>query len=245
MSSNVKNYRRIWACHGAEAQVIIEVVADPLKSPLEPKSPVVLAALAQLNMGQVLLPLVRLFTAISFYFHLRSFLSASYVLRYDPDIAYMILLTAYAGHRELRRWVQDPEVMQARARRGELFVVFWWAFYAVTLVAANHIASYRVPDGLLALCMQMTTIFFGTLTSQQLYKRRRGEGLEDTSETLDHQLLEVLRLAKAPLRNEVLADRLGVSRSTVYRLTRRLLAAGKIEWTGQNENDPNGGFRAR
>src|SRR5262245_44821044 len=94
--------------------------------PAAPRSPAVLVTLAQLNMGRILNPLVRLFTAISFYFHLRQFLSLTFIVRYDPDIAYIFLLTAYAGHRELRRWVNDPEVIEARARRGEPFVVFWW-----------------------------------------------------------------------------------------------------------------------
>lgn len=211
------------------------------------RSPAALAALAQLNMGRVLNPLVRFFTAISFYFHLRQFLSSSFIVRYDPDIAYIFLLTAYAGHRELRRWVNDPEVMGIRARRGELFVIFWWAFYAVTLVSANHFAFYRVPDDLLSLCIQVTTIFFGTLTSQQLYKRRRGRMEEPLvgGPTLEYQMLEHIRQAKEPVRPAELEERLDVSRSTVYRVTRRFLGAGMIEWTGRNDNDPEGGFRAK
>jgi hypothetical protein len=224
-------------------------MTEPQIQPFQPPSrnPAALVALAQLNMGRVLRPLVNLFTGIAFYFYVRQFLSSSFVLRYDPDIAYVTLLTAYAGHREIRRWVQDPEVIQERARRGELFVVFWWAFYAVTLTAANHVVSYSVPNGLLSLCIQVTTIFFGTLTSQQLYKRRRGR-LEEApvdGPTLEYQMLEQIRQAKEPVRPAVLEEQLDVSRSTVYRLTRRLLAADKIEWTGRNENDPEGGFRAK
>jgi hypothetical protein len=115
------------------------VQTTPESSSVTPaQSSAALATLAQLNMGRVLRPLVTFATAISFYFHLRQFLSSAFALRYDPDIAYVALLAAYAGHREIRRWVQDPEVIQERARRGEFFVVLWWAFYYVTLTAANH-----------------------------------------------------------------------------------------------------------
>jgi hypothetical protein len=220
-------------------------------SPGEPvtptPSPIALAALAQLNMGRVLNPLVRFFTAISFYFHLRQTVTPAFVLRYDPDVAYIFLLTAYAGHRELRRWSNDPEVMTQRARRGEAFVVFWWAFYGFAVVAANHLTRYRVPEGLLSLCIQVTTIFFGTLTSQQLYKRRLGrmDRVEADGETLDYQILEQIRGSKESVRPLDIETRCGASRSTVYRVTRRLVAAGKIEWTGRNENDPEGGFRLK
>lgn len=209
------------------------------------RSPATLAALAQLNMGRVLRPLVNLFTVISFYFHLRQFLSSVFILRYDPDIAYVALLTAYAGHRELRRWAADPEVIQERARRGELFVVFWWAFYALTLTAANHIATYQVPEGLLGLCIQVTTIFFGTLTSQQIYKRRRIQEPVGTngSMPLEVRVLDYLRNAKEPVRSSQLQTAFNVSQPTIWRTLKQLTTEGKVEWTGTSENDPDGGFR--
>ncbi len=219
-----------------------------MPSPLPVKPQATLAALAQLNMGRVLRPLVNLATAISFYFHLRQFLSSAYVLRFDPDIAYVILLTAYAGHREIRRWSQDPEIIQERARRGELFVVGWWSFYFVTLTAANHVERYTVPEGLLSLCIQMTTIFFGTLASQQIYKGRRAvrpsEGFAEEA-SLEYQALEQIRRSPMPVQSGDLEIALGVSRSSIYRLTRQLLAKGQIEWTGAKENDPEGGFRPK
>jgi hypothetical protein len=140
-----------------------------------PRSPIALASLAELNMGRVLRPLVLLASAIAFYFHLRQFIWPDFGLRYNPDEAYITLLAAYSGHRELKRWSQDPEVITQTGRRGELFVVFWWAFYFVTLAAANEVARYRLPDGLLSLCVQITAIFFGTLTSQHLFKGKQGK----------------------------------------------------------------------
>jgi hypothetical protein len=204
-----------------------------------------MAALAQLNAGRVLRPLVNLFTAVAFYFHLRQFLSAVFVLRYDPNIAYIALLTAYAGHRELRRWVADPEIISERARRGELFVVFWWAFYLVALTAANHVASYRVPDGLLSLCMQVTAVFFGTLTSQQFYKRKAVSPGAGNTIPLRERVLKTLGEAQAPMSTGDLAIALGASRSTVWRVVKELEDQGLAEWSGRSERDPDGGIRLK
>ncbi len=202
-----------------------------------------LAALAQLNAGRVLRPLVNLFTGIAFYFYLRQFLSVGFVLRYDPDIAYVALLTAYAGHRELRRWVADPEIISERARRGELFVVFWWAFYAVTLVAANHVVSYRVPDGLLSLCMQVTAIFFGTLTSQQFYKRKAVSAGDGAS--IQERILQALSGQKELMSTGDLANALGLPKVSVWRVVKALQEQGKVEWSGRSDSDPEGGIRLK
>lgn len=203
-----------------------------------------LAALAQLNAGRVLRPLVNFTTAVSFYFHLRQFLSAGFVVRYNPDIAYITILAAYAGHREVRRWVKDPDVIAERARRGELFVVGWWAFYYVTLVAANHVAFYQIPEGLLALCLQVTAVFFGTLTSQQVYKGRTARGGEP-NDTLENRIMEYLQKASEPVKSSQLQEQFGASKATIWRATEKLQAQGKVEWTGKNPTDPEGGFRVK
>jgi hypothetical protein len=205
-----------------------------------------MAALAQLNAGRVLRPLVNLFTAVAFYFHLRQFLSTTFVLRYDPNIAYIALLTAYAGHRELRRWVADPEIISERARRGELFVVFWWAFYIVALTAANHIASCRVPEGLLSLCMQITAIFFGTLTSQQFFKRKTVSAMSAVDKvSLQERILKTLGEAQSPMSTGDLALALGASKATVWRAVKGLEDQSKVEWSGRSDSDPDGGIRLK
>src|SRR5437879_11974156 len=81
------------------------------------------AALAQLNMGRVLRPLANLATLVSAYLHARQFFFSDFVLRYNPEEAYVVILAAYAGHRELRRWSNDPQVITDTARRGENFAV--------------------------------------------------------------------------------------------------------------------------
>jgi len=209
-------------------------------------NPSTLAALAQMNAGRVLRPMVNLFTVIAFYFHMRQFLSVDYVLRYDPDIAYIGLLTIYAGHREIRRWSKDPQVILERARRGELFVVFWWAFYAVTLTAANHVMTYQVPDGLLSLCFQMSTIFFGTLTSQQLFKSKTLKpGSPVGGKTLKDRILQHLSTTKELRSTGDLASELGEAKVSVWREAKELEAEGKVEWSGRSDNDPEGGIRLK
>jgi hypothetical protein len=210
----------------------------------------VLTALAQLTMGKVLLPLVNFATAISFYFHLRQFLSTSFLLRYDPDVAYMALLAAYAGHREIRRWSKDPAVMMERARRGGLFVVGWWAFYFVTLTAANHVARYQVPAGLLSLCLQVTAIFFGTLASQQIFKGRAvGRAMSDaggeSNGSLEARILQQLTASKGPMSTGELEKALGVPKATIWRMVQALKERKKVEWSGRSESDPEGGFRIK
>lgn len=208
------------------------------------RTPEAIAALAQLNMGRVLRPLVQFATVVSFYLHLREFLSASFVVRYNMDLAYLTLLATYAGHRELRRWVQDPDVIQQRARRGEFFVVFWWAFYYVTGVAANHVPTYRLPEGLLGLCLQITVIFFGTLASQQVYKGVRGGRRSggDTPASLEDKIRDFVRKAKGPVKRSQLQQIFGVSQPTLSRTLQRLVAKRQVRWTGDSEKDPDGGF---
>ena len=125
-----------------------------------------LASLAQLNMGRVLRPLANLATCISAYLHARQFFFPDFVLRFKPDEAYVVILAAYAGHRELRRWSNDPQIISDTARRGEYFVVGWWTACFIAVLIAYHTLRYRVPKGLESLCMQITAVFFGTLASQ-------------------------------------------------------------------------------
>ena len=213
-------------------------------------SPASLAALAQLNMGRVLRPLVNFATAVSVYFHARQFFFPEIVQRYDADLAYVTLLTVYAGHREVRRWSNDPEVITKRARRGEYFVVGWWTAYFVALFIANHALRYRVPEGLLSLCVQITTIFFGTLTSQQIYKGRRlgapGAGLNARGgDPPENRILKRMERSETPLKRRDVEEELGVSRATAGRLLDRLEDKGLVEWAGENRTDQNGGFRLR
>jgi hypothetical protein len=209
-----------------------------------------MAALTQLNMGRILHPLALLATAISVYLHARQFFFPDFVLRYNPDEAYVVILAAYAGHRELRRWSNDPTVITQRARRGEFFVIGWWTAYFVAILIANHALRYRLPDGLFALCAQITAIFFGTLASQQVYRGKRsaasdvGRGTTGGS-SLEDRILVHLKDASRPVMRRELEEILGVSRATVTRSLDDLEKQGKVVWAGESQNDPNGGFRSR
>lgn len=196
------------------------------------------------TMGRVLRPLLHLATAITFYTTFRQFWSAEYAVRYSPDAAYVTLLAAYAGHREVRRWSQDPALAEERARRGELFVAAWWLFYFAALVAANHVSRYRLPESLYPLCLQVTGIFFGTLTSQQLFERKeiQTEKALGGAEAIEEKLLGAFTRSGKPLSRRELETQTGLSRSSLQRALSRLQLAGRLRWTGASLRDPQGRF---
>ena len=217
------------------------------------------ASLAQLNMGRVLRPLANLATLVSAYLHARQFFFSDFVLRYNPDEAYVVILAAYAGHRELRRWSNDPQVITDTARRGEYFVVGWWTAYFIAVLIANHTLRYRVPEGLEFLCAQVTAIFFGTLASQHAYKgklrnqyvgERRiddpgGASGNGKPRRIEDRVLDCLKGASAPMSSSELEEVLEVSRSTILRAMARLEKEHKVRWVGRSDNDPDGGFQLR
>lgn len=104
---------------------------------------------------------------------------------------------------------------------------------------------------LLPLCMGITTIFFGTLASQHLYKgtqlrATRGDSASNGGgERTEDRILGYLSTASGPVASAQLEEALNVSRSTVLRAMARLEKQRKVEWVGKNENDPNGGFKLR
>ena len=224
-----------------------------------PKSADALAALAQLNMGRVLRPLANLATLISAYLHARQFFFPNFGLRASPDEAYVVILVAYAGHRELRRWSKDPRVISDRARRGEYFVVGWWTAYFIAVLIANHTLRYQVPEGLESLCMQITAVFFGTLASQHIFKGRvRGRDLpghgtdgsggiaeNGQGRPLEDRILDYLKNTTGPVSSSVLEEAMDVSRSTILRAMARLEKERRVRWAGRSDNDPAGGFELR
>ena len=224
-----------------------------------PKSADALAVLAQINMGRVLRPLANLATVVSAYLHARQFFFPEFVLRYNPDEAYIVILAAYAGHRELRRWSNDPDVIAQSARRGEYFVVGWWTAFFIAVLIANHTLRYRVPDGLEVLCMQITAVFFGTLASQHAYKGKTrtptiGEHKADTGgdagadaplARLEDRILDYLKAAPGRVSSSELEGEMDVSRSTILRAMARLENEKRVRWVGRNDKDPDGGFQLR
>jgi hypothetical protein len=216
-------------------------------APLKPAG--ALAGIAQLNMGRVLRPLVMLATAVSAYLHARQFFFPDFVLRYNPDEAYVALLLAYSGHRELRRWSNDPQVITQTARRGEYFVVGWWTAYFIAVLIADHTLRYRVPDGLLSLCLQILGIFFGTLASQHLFKGKvQNQGVKvqalpaEPARRLEDRVLAYLKNTPGPVKRRDLEEEFDMSRSSIQRLMDSLQGKGLVEWVGASRNDPNGGF---
>jgi len=215
-----------------------------------PRSADGLASMAQLNMGRVLRPLANLATLVSAYLHARQFFFSDFVLRYNPDEAYVVILAAYAGHRELRRWSNDPQVITDTARRGEYFVVGWWTAYFIAVLIANHTLRYRVPEGLEFLCAQITAVFFGTLASQHAYKGklRQNAGAASSGAPTrrpEDRILDYLQTAQGPMSSSDLEDAMDVSRSTILRAMARLQKVKKVQWVGRSDNDPDGGFQLR
>ena len=130
----------------------------------------------RLTLAGMVKPLVCVATVVCFSIYVREFFSPSYTARYNADAGYLLLLLIYAVQREIQRWFRGTETLPS-GLRGEFFVTGWWLFYWVTVAAADHAPSYRVPGGLLRLCSEVTAIYAAAVVSYHLQGYLKSAGV--------------------------------------------------------------------
>lgn len=181
------------------------------------------------NEVSVLFPLLSFYTA-----GYMGLMIADYFLKRSlnlPDgimTIYVALLGAYAADKEIRRWLGTPEP----PRKGSLFVYLWLLFALLAFIVSSFRADYLLPDNLIAVCLQVLGIFFGTKASKYVCEKRSGSGAADPGR---EQLVLDMITAKGQVTRQRVADELNVSRATAGRLLVGLEAKGLIVRKGEGK----------
>ncbi len=143
-------------------------------------------------------------------------------------LVYTALLAAYAGDKELRRWMGS----KLPSRWGAFFIYAWFIFFGVAYIIRAIFPSFELPADLAKVCLQVLGIFFGTKASSKLYSSKQGkEGASADITSDDGKVLQILN-ERGKVTNEEVEKLLTCSHSTAFRILNKLKTAGKIKQEG-------------
>ena len=181
------------------------------------------------NEVSVLFPLLSIYTA-----GFLGLMIANFFLKHSLDLPdgittiYIALLGAYAADKEIRRWLGTPEP----PRKGSLFVYLWLLFALLAFIIHSFRADYLLPNNLVAVCLQVLGIFFGSKASKYVCEKHSGSGAADPGR---EQLVLDMITARGQVTRQMAADELNVSRATAGRLLVRLKTKGLIVRKGEGK----------
>jgi len=181
------------------------------------------------NEVSVLFPLLSIYTAGYMGLMIADFfLKRSLNLPEGIMPLYVALLGAYAADKEIRRWFGTPEP----PRKGSLFVYLWLVFALLAFMIHSFRADYLLPNNLVAVCLQVLGIFFGSKASKYVCEKRADSGAAEPGR---EQLVLDMIAAKGQVTRQAVVDELNVSRTTAGRLLVRLEAKGLIARKGEGK----------
>ncbi len=141
---------------------------------------------------------------------------------------YIALLGAYAADKEIRRWVGTPEP----PRKGSFFVYLWLLFFLAAYIIRSFQPDYVLPNNLLAVCLQVLGIFFGSRASKYAWEGRSRTANDSELPERGEQVLELIR-AKGRITNREVAEALQVSAASAKRILADLADRGEIRLMGE------------
>ncbi len=183
----------------------------------------------QFHEQQVLWPLTTGYTVLYFGFMVVDFaLRDRFTMPAGMMIVYVALVTAYAGDKEVRRWMGKS----LPSRWGSVFIYLWFIFFAVAFTVQTFNASFVPPEDLSKVCLQVLGIFFGTKISSKIYSMR--QEAKDFQTELVGRTERVLTLVqeKGRITTGDAAKFLGLSKSTARRIMDQLEKEGKVKQEG-------------
>ena len=183
----------------------------------------------------VIPPTRRPFNEISVLFPLLAFYTVAYLGLTVADFAlqqtlelpdgmmplYIALLGAYAADKEIRRWLGTPEPL----RKGTVFVYLWLLLFLAFYIIHTFQTDLRLPGHLQSVCLQVLGIFFGSKASKHIFARQTGRGTKNSEQ--ERQILELLS-ARGKLTRKMLADELGISAVSAWRILNGLVNSGLL-----------------
>ncbi len=183
----------------------------------------------------VIPPPRRPFNEISVLFPLLAFYTVAYLGLTAADFAlqqtlelpdgmmplYIALLGAYAADKEIRRWLGTPEP----PRKGTVFVYLWLLLFLAFYMIHVFQPDLRLPGHLLPVCLQVLGIFFGSKASKHIFAGQTSRGAKNSEQ--ERQVLELLA-ARGKLTRKMLADELGISAVSAWRILNGLVNSGLL-----------------
>ncbi len=181
------------------------------------------------NEVSVLFPLLSIYTAGYLGLMVADFfLKRSLALPDGIMTIYIALLGAYAADKEIRRWFATPEP----PRKGSIFVYLWIIFSLMTFVVHSFRADYLIPNNLVAVCLQVLGIFFGSKASKYVFEKR---GSSEEIEPGREKLVLDMIAAKGQVTRQMVADEFNFSRATAGRLLVGLEDRGLVVRKGEGK----------
>jgi len=141
---------------------------------------------------------------------------------------YTALLVAYAGDKEIRRWLGKEEP----SRYGSWFVYLWFVFFLVAFVIQSFKSEYVLPKDLIAVVLEVLAVFFGSKASKKVYETKTGQG--EVALSREEKVLSYLKEHKEAKNNDF-QQILGVSESTVRRILNTMESKSLVEQHGDKK----------
>ena len=153
---------------------------------------------------------------------------------------YLAILGIYAGRKEIKRWTQNSGIeiaeQQSTSNRGEFIVGTWVVFTVVTLVFQQlHIIS-RMPHELFRTALQVIGVIFGTYTSRDLHKRKKGgiQNIQDSNLQSKDKIIEFIK-SNGFIDNASCQKLLNLDRNKAYILLNSLEKEGVLVQEGSRK----------
>ena len=143
-------------------------------------------------------------------------------------IVYVALVTAYAGDKEVRRWMGKS----LPSRWGSVFIYLWFVFFAVAFAMQTFDPTFVPPEDLSKICLQVLGIFFGSKISGKIYSmRQEGKNFETEIGGREERILTLVT-EKGRVTTGDAATLLGLSHPTARKIMDHLEQTGKIKQQG-------------
>ena len=143
-------------------------------------------------------------------------------------VIYVALVTAYAGDKEVRRWTGKA----LPSKWGSVFIYIWFVFFAVAYTIQAINSTFKVPEDLSKICLQVLGIFFGSKISGKLYSmKQEGKDFETEIGGREDKVLALVTEKERVTTGDA-AKFLGLSTATARRILDGLEKQGKLKQEG-------------
>ena len=139
---------------------------------------------------------------------------------------YIALLGAYAGDKEIRRWMGK----ETPPKMGSIFVYIWLIFFLIAFVIHSIWQSFTLPGDLSPVALQVLGVFFGSKASKKIYDMKTGKAEEAFGR--EEAILQMIR-EKGKVEKKEMMTTLKLSDSTVGRILDDLQKKKQIQQVGQ------------
>lgn len=165
---------------------------------------------------------------------------------------YFLVLGAYAGAPEIRRWrtgqdPSNPSAWEERIRKGGPIITLWVLLYALAVTWRFVDPARLMPPELKPITMEVIGLFLGTYALRQLRQKAsaaKGAAKEAADPPLRAQILSQVT-AQGPSTPNALSAALGIPRRTLGRLLKEMVQDGSLVRQARYANDPSALYQVK